>query len=745
MLKKLFQKKESNYEGKESIQTKNIVVQSSMRTVASKKPSHRTGHSLTYTSNDKLILLGGKDIKEVGYIVKYDYKGCQWTRQRTKDFNFAIRNHTAVLYNEFVVVYGGRVNGKQSRQMYLLNLSTMEWIKPTVLGSPPARAHHTAVLYENKMIIFGGLDTNSRSLSDTHVFDFTTYNWSTLNSQGSSIPTSRHQHTANFYNEKMFLFFKVLNVFRLVFGGTESLSKNFYNELYELTLANEQYKWSLTQTRGDLPCGRSLHCSVIKDDMMIIFGGKNNEDTSFLNDMYSLDLNLLTWTRIDIVGDIPSGVYGCRWVKRGDSLTLFGGKTKNGYQNDLYDFNFDQPDISQLIDLQESGLFSDVAFIIGDIELKAHKCIVSQSSVLTKLMESKKVVDLPGVSYQNFKYVIYFLYTSKLAPVKDVEHIIEMIHISDAFDLQNLSNIYLNELKIILTTENVVSISNLCEKLNVEVGVNLTLNFIFTNFEKKKFKSLKLSETVESKLLKMKSNFNVPQIPVNSTSMNSLYDHIYSTFNLKLFTDVTLIASDDVKLYSHRIILFTSSDYFRALFSNEFLDSNQDEIKLEIDSETLKLVLQFMYSENVHLPTDYQTLMNLIGLSDMMVLRKLRDLASNKLATLVTDENALEIGQFCQEYNLKGLPFEICDQKIKKSISINLLKVEKETYLSNIDVEMMKETINEQQDEIKNLITFLEDLKMENDSLKQKMEIQQNELEEMKRVQKEILEKLSKN
>jgi hypothetical protein len=483
----------------------------------------------------------------------------------------------------------------------------------------------------------------------------------------------------------------------------------------------------------------------MKDDLMIIFGGKNSDDSSFLNDMYSLDLNNLTWTRIDIVGDLPSGVFGCRWIKRGDSLTLFGGKTKNGYQNDLYDFNFDQPDISQLIDLQESGLFSDVSFIIGDIEVKAHKCIVSQSSVLTKLMESKKVVDLPGVSYPNFKHVIYFLYTSKIAPVKDVEHIIEMIHISDAFDLQKLSSIYLNELKIILTTENVVSISNLCEKLNVEVGVNLTLNFILTNFEKKKFKNLKLSETVEAKLLKMKSNFNVPQIPVNSTSMNSLYDHIYSTFNLKLFTDVVLVASDDVKLYSHRIILFTSSDYFRALFSNEFLDSNQDEIKLEIDSETLKLVLQFMYSENVNFPTDYQTLMNLIGLSDMMVLKKLRDLASNKLATLVTDENALEIGQFCQEYNLKGLPFEICDQKIKKSISVNLLKVEKETYLSNIDVEMMKETINEQQEEIKNLTTSLEDLKIENDSLKKKMEIQQQEVEEMKKVQKEILEKLLKN
>ena len=69
-----------------------------------------------------------------------------------------------------------------------------------------------------------------------------------------------------------------------------------------------------------------------------------------------------------------------------------------------------------------------------------------------------------------------------------------------------------------------------------------------------------------------------------------------------------------------------------------------------------------MYSENVQFPNDYKIIINLISLSDMLVLKKLKDLSSNKLATLVTDENALEIGQFCQEYNIGGLPFDICDQ-----------------------------------------------------------------------------------
>eukprot|EP01080_Neovahlkampfia_damariscottae_P012532 gene12532-6354_t len=733
MFKKLFQKKES-VEEIEELDVKNYVVKSHLRTVASKKPSARTGHSLTYSTKDKLILLGGKDIKEVGYIVKYDYKNCQWTRTRTKDFNFPIRNHTTISYKEFLVIYGGRINGKQSRQMYLLNMNKMEWIKPTVLGSPPARGHHSAILYNNKMIIFGGIDSNSRSLCDAHVFDFSTYTWFTINTTGSTLPTSRHQHSSILYKDSM-----------IVFGGTESVSKTFFNDVYELTLANEQYKWNSIETKGDIPSGRSLHCSILKNDLMIIFGGKYGDESGFLNDMYALNPNNWTWMRIDLVGDVPQGVYGARWIKRGDSLTVFGGKTKNGYQNDLYDFNFDQPDISQLIDLQESGLFSDVSFIISDIEFKVHKCIVSQSSVLTKLMENEKKVELPGISYSIFKDIIYFLYTSKIEPIKNYEQVVEMIHYSDAFNLQNLKKIYINELKNVITNENVVLISNLCEEKNVEVGVNLTLNFIFTNFEKKKFKSLKLNERNEQTLSKMKNNFNVPQTTLNLTSMNSLFDHIYSTFNLKLYSDVVLTTSDDVKFHAHRLILYSSSDYFKALFSSEFSDSKVDEISIDVSSEILNLILQFMYSESVQFPSEYQTIMNLICISDMMVMNKLKDISSNKLATLVTDENALEIGQFCQEYNIGGLPFTVCDQKIKKSVSMNVLKVQKETFLSNLDVESIKETVFEQQEEIKNLSTFVEDLKLENENLKQKFDEEMIKMKQEQNETKKMLQELMSN
>jgi hypothetical protein len=60
------------------------------------------------------------------------------------------------------------------------------------------------VVSGDSMILHGGHDGN-RHLQDTHVFDFTSYTWSPLVTEGP-IPSPRDSHVSVIYGKSMFLY-----------------------------------------------------------------------------------------------------------------------------------------------------------------------------------------------------------------------------------------------------------------------------------------------------------------------------------------------------------------------------------------------------------------------------------------------------------------------------------------------------------------------------------------------------------
>lgn len=84
----------------------------------------------------------------------------------------------------------------------------------------------------------------------------------------------------------------------LVFGGTNPYY--VYNDLYSLDL--NAYTWSKLSPGGTLPLPRWNHTAIYNptDSSMVVFGGRN-PSTRF-NDLWKLDLNTLTWTEITPVG-----------------------------------------------------------------------------------------------------------------------------------------------------------------------------------------------------------------------------------------------------------------------------------------------------------------------------------------------------------------------------------------------------------------------------------------------------------
>lgn len=68
-------------------------------------------------------------------------------------------------------------------------------------------------------------------------------------------------------------------------------------------------------------------------------------------------------------------------------------------------------------------------------------------------------------------------------------------------------------------------------------------------------------------------------------------------------SDVTLACADGFKAPLHKFILATSSSYFRQIFEN-FHESKYPVIILDgVSGDTLKLIVSFLYSGLVEVPT----------------------------------------------------------------------------------------------------------------------------------------------
>ena len=90
--------------------------------------------------------------------------------------------HTAVVYEDFMYVFGGFVNGDRSNEVYKFNFKSAEWSH--VDGGahkPEERAGHSAVVVELEgvsfMYIFGGKNNNDQMLNDMWRLNLSNEQW----------------------------------------------------------------------------------------------------------------------------------------------------------------------------------------------------------------------------------------------------------------------------------------------------------------------------------------------------------------------------------------------------------------------------------------------------------------------------------------------------------------------------------------------------------------------------------------
>ena len=109
-----------------------------------------------------MFLFGGSNSAiENKNLYTLDFKQYKWEIFNTRgDVPFSRDEHSAVIYESSMVIFGGFVKGERVNEVYKYYFKENRWEKVRPIGSkqPAPRAGHSCILSDEKMIIFGGKD-----------------------------------------------------------------------------------------------------------------------------------------------------------------------------------------------------------------------------------------------------------------------------------------------------------------------------------------------------------------------------------------------------------------------------------------------------------------------------------------------------------------------------------------------------------------------------------------------------------
>jgi len=250
------------------------------------------GHSISNIC-DLIYIFGGlANNKFTNTLYCYDPKSNEFSvvEDQKGDIPEPRAFHHASVFGTNMIVYGG-FNHSYLTDYHNFNTVTHTWTKSDIDGENPApRERATLAPYvEDKLVLFGGYYCSpdmevETYLNDVYVLNLTLMEWVKPSVEGEA-PPPRSAHTANFVKGKMF-----------VFGGVTSQQKNF-NDVYVLkTSLSGPFQWKKIEPKGIPPAPRHGHSAAVTGSNIIYYGGRGNgPKTTIYDDLFILDTSTGTW------------------------------------------------------------------------------------------------------------------------------------------------------------------------------------------------------------------------------------------------------------------------------------------------------------------------------------------------------------------------------------------------------------------------------------------------------------------
>ncbi|CAI5658273.1 kelch domain-containing protein 1 isoform X1 [Oreochromis niloticus] len=323
-------------------------------------------------------------------------------------------SHTAFIHNKTLYVWGGYqvVAGQDvvlpSDEIWLCDLDSGMWERREMTGDiPPDLSGFCGANINTKLYIFGGYETAGYSNQMFSVdLSEPCCSWKRVTDTKGTTPSPRNKHSCWVHRDRLIYFggygCKTLSELRNTSSSNFTLEEMSWSRaVNEVTLCkgwNSEVNvfdtltatWSMPETQGSAPSPRGCHASALLGNKGYINGGVEAAEL----DMFCLDLDTWTWTKLDISSAFaPLGRSWHTMTPTSDhTLFMYGGFGTNGDTlNDAWQFNTQTREWTKMIHPHKDkprvfhtaclGRDSDVVVFGGSRNL----CIVMDSMVILRL------------------------------------------------------------------------------------------------------------------------------------------------------------------------------------------------------------------------------------------------------------------------------------------------------------------------------------------------------------------------
>lgn len=266
-------------------------------------------HKSVYYQGDIYSFYGADIFHFSDHIQKFNTKTHKIESINTLENRPGGRNHQSCeIYGDNVIFFGG-FDREFKNDLWIFNLSKIEWrqIKGDLV--PSERRYHSSVIAGDQMYIFGGEHRFDQHINDLWVFDCKNLKWKELN-KSNIAPDPRRYSSLVHIDSRLYLF-----------AGRDDDKR--MNDLWEYDLLKNQ--WNQLKCNGDVPKERSGHCAIAYKSSMFICGG-NNGDQPLELDFYEYNTVTKMWKMIVTTGTIM-GRYWHQCNLIDDYIYLSKGKT----------------------------------------------------------------------------------------------------------------------------------------------------------------------------------------------------------------------------------------------------------------------------------------------------------------------------------------------------------------------------------------------------------------------------------
>ena len=199
---------------------------------------------MTYVDSKVYLIGGSASGEDSTRDYALDLDSFEWSiiERKGKDAPASIDEHSANLFEDKIIIFGGNISGSKSNLMFLFDIKLKSWKKLWFTDGPWARSWHSAVIYSNCLYIFGGKDQDWNKLDDFWKFDINKQTWIEIQKLNET-PLKRSGHSAIIYKN-----------FMIIFGGIYELTQEL-NDMHAYDFNNNQWITLHIETENLSPHG----------------------------------------------------------------------------------------------------------------------------------------------------------------------------------------------------------------------------------------------------------------------------------------------------------------------------------------------------------------------------------------------------------------------------------------------------------------------------------------------------------